>query len=56
MKENLLSDLLNMADDIGNLGASPYTVDLQLIQLAIAELEPQWQSIDSAPKDGSECQ
>ncbi|HDS1649054.1 TPA: hypothetical protein QEL68_000750 [Stenotrophomonas maltophilia] len=40
MNENLVSALRNMADDIGNIGASPFTVDLTLIQLAIAALTP----------------
>lgn len=51
MNENLVPALRNMADDIGNIGASPFTVDLTLIQLAIAALEPQWQPIETAPKD-----
>lgn len=54
MNSNLISMLRNMADDIGNIGASPFTVDLQLLQLAIAALEAQWQPIESAPKDGTE--
>jgi hypothetical protein len=53
MNSNLISALRNMADDIGNIGASPFTVDLILIQQAIAALEPQWQPIESAPRDGS---
>lgn len=53
MNGNLISALRNMADDIGNIGASPFTVDLTLIQLAIAALEPQWQQIETAPKDGT---
>lgn len=46
MNSNLISALRNMADDIGNIGASPFTVDLILIQQAIAALEPQWRPIE----------
>ena len=35
---NLISALRNMADDIENLGAAPFTVDLAVIKQAIAAL------------------
>jgi|GEM_PF-4797633 len=40
MSSNLISALRNMVDDIGNIGASPVTVDVVLIQQAIAALAP----------------
>lgn len=51
--DNLISGLRNMVADIENLGAAPMTVDLTLLKQAIAALTPQWQPIETAPKDGT---